>query len=215
MRIRLLIVVMALAGIALAQDGATKDEKEPAKPKGVIHLKMVKDPPEVTAAQPCNNFSFAAALAAVLGHENAEIKQDYWVDKLYAGGVCLDEIGNMDDLARKIAGEYVLDDGRRVEVSLEYFPGVPVNVSSLLVPILNDETLMVFVDGHADVLVGAMWDEYLSKRGERMIDLKELHLLDPLQNKKVILDAAGDDIAKMTGFARVKAVEVNQQYWPK
>jgi hypothetical protein len=215
---KLLLALIVMAGVALGQDVASPAAPEkPTKPKGVIHLQEVKDPPDVQAKENCNNFSFAAALAGALSYENAEIKQDYWIDKLYGGGVCV-EIGDPQDLARKVAGSYVLDDGRHVDVSLEYFPGVPSNSAAFLVPVMTDEILIVFVEGHADLLVGAMWDEYRSTRGERMIDLKELHLLDPLataDKRKAILDVAGEDAAKITGYMQVKTVEVDKAYWPK
>jgi hypothetical protein len=200
------------------QPTAGPDEKEKLPPKGVIHVLEVKDPPKVHADQPCNNYSWAASLAGVLASQKADIAEDYWIDKYYGGDLCLESMGTPDDLIKKAEGEYVLDDGRHVELKLEYFAGLPANSSTLLVPIMTDEILILFIDGHADMLIGAMWDEYQSKRGERMIDLKELHLLDPLldgEKQKVILDTTGDDISKVTGFMKVTATEVHQQYWPK
>jgi hypothetical protein len=200
------------------QPTAGPDEKEKLPPKGVIHLQEVKDPPKLHADQPCNNYSWAASLAAVLESQKADIAEDYWIDKYYGGDLCLENMGTPDDLIKKAEGEYVLDDGRHVELKLEYFAGLPANSSTLLVPIMTDEILILFVDGHADLLIGAMWDEYQSKRGERMIDLKELHLLDPLldgEKQKVVLDTTGDDVSKVTGFMKVTATEVHQQYWPK
>jgi hypothetical protein len=127
-------------------------------------------------------------------------------------------MGSPETLIKKAEGEYVLDDGRHVELKLEYFSGLPSNSSVLLLPIMDDELLILFVDGRAELLTGAKWDDYLSKRGERMIDLQELNLLDPLlegEKQKVILDTSSDDVSKVTGFMKVKATEVHQQYWPK
>lgn len=207
-----------------AQESSTQDQaqSDPAekekKPKGVIHLQEVKDVPAVHAEQPCNNYSWAASLAAVLASQNAAIDQDFWIDKYYGGDLCLNEIGAPDDLIRKAEGEYVLDDGRHVQLKLTYFPGLPSNASALLVPIMTDQILIMFLDGKAELLTGAMWDEYLSNRGERMIDVKELHLLDPLpdgEKQKVVLNANGDDLGKVTGWMKVEVVEVGRQYWPK
>ena len=203
---------------APTQPNPEEPAKEKLPPKGVIHMQEVKDVPPLHAIHACNNYSWVASLEAVLAAQQAGIKQDFWADKYYGGDLCLDEIGAPDDLIRKAQGEYVLDDGRHVELKLEYFPGLPSNASALLVPILNDEILILFIDGKAELLVGAMWDEYQSRRGERMIDLKELHVLDPLlegEKQKVVLDATGDDVNKITGYMRVKATEVGQQYWPK
>jgi hypothetical protein len=212
-----LFVVLCFAACAHPQD--TDDaKKEKPLPKGVIHLQEVKDVPPIHAAQACNNFSWAASLANVLAKENAAIKEEFWVDKYYGGSVCLDQMGAPDDLIRKAEGEYVLDDGRHVTLKLTYSAGLPANASDFLVPIIHDEILILFVDGEAEPLVGAMWDEYQSKRGERMIDLKELHLLDPLateEKQRVILDMTGDDAHRITGYMMVKATEVNKQYWPK
>jgi hypothetical protein len=205
------------------QTPAPNETHDPAlpdkeKPKGIIHDQDIKDIPEVHAKHPCNNHSWAASLAAVLSVQNASIQQDFWVDKFYGGDVCLDQMGAPEDLIRKTEGEYVLDDARHVELKLEYFAGLPSNSSVLLVPIMKEEILIVFLDGRAELLVGAMWDEYLSPRGERMIDLKELHLLDPLQpaeKQRVTLDASNEEISKVSGYMKVKATVVHQQYWPK
>ncbi len=200
------------------QPKATDAEPEKLPPRGVIHMQEVKDPPTVHALQKCTNYSFVAALEGALAHQKVDLKQDMWADKFYGGSLCLDSMGNIEDLIRKTEGEYTLDDGRHVELKLKYFAGVPSNTSALLVPILTDEVLILFVEDHADLLTGAMWDEWLSKRGERMIDLKELHALDPLldpEKQSLILDGSKGDFAKITGFLKVEAPEVRQQYWPK
>ncbi|ABF43725.1 hypothetical protein Acid345_4726 [Candidatus Koribacter versatilis Ellin345] len=194
------------------------DSEDPNRPRGVLHLSEVKDPPTVHAQQKCTNYSFVAALEGVLAYQKVELKQDMWADKYYGGSLCLDDMGKMDDIIRKTEGEYTLDDGRKVELKLQYFPGVPSNTSALLVPILTDEIQIVFIDGHADLLTGAMWDDWQSKRGERMVDLKELHLLDPMletDKQRVVLDGSQGDFLKITGFMKVKATEVHVQYWPK
>jgi hypothetical protein len=83
---------------------------------------------------------------------------------------------------------------------------------------MQDQMLILFADGEAEPLVGAMWDEYRSERGERMIDLKELHVLNLLASEdkqRVILDMTGDDANRITGYMNVQATEVNKQYWPK
>jgi hypothetical protein len=229
-------VCLAITGVARTQEAAAQvnspvqqtgvpetpktdqpaEEKKP--PKGVIHVQEVKDPPEVHADQPCNNFSWAASLAAVLASQHVDLKQDFWVDRYYGGSLCLDEIGSPDDLIRKAGGDYTLDDGRHVQITMQYFSGLPSDSSALLVPIMTGEIVILFVDGRAELLVGAMWDEYHSNRGERMIDVKELHLLDPLQpvdTQKVFLDVTGADAVKVSGFMKVKVVEPHPQYWPK
>jgi hypothetical protein len=226
MRILFLLLSVALVFSTTGRETAQssepssteQQEKEKLPPKGVIHLQDVKDVPIVHAGQQCNNFSWAASLAAVLAAQNVEIKQDFWIDKYYGGDVCLDFIGSPEELIKKAEGEYVLDDGRHVALKLEYFAGLPSNASLLLVPIMSGQILIVFVGGRAELLVGAMWDDYLSNRGERMIDLKELHLLDPLleaDKQRVILDTRSEDLSKVTGYLKVTATEVHQQYWPK
>lgn len=192
------------------QPTAEESEKPRPKPKGVIHMQEVKNVPSVATTEPCNNFSWAAALSAALASQNAQIDSDLWMAKYYGGSVCLEEMGSPDDLIRKAEGEHILDDGRHVQLALQYFAGLPSNASAFLVPILTDEVMIVFVDRHADLLIGATWDEYLSQRGEKMIDLKELHLLDPLHSgddQKVALDMTGDEASKITGFMRVKVTE--------
>jgi len=192
--------------------------KEKSLPKGVIHEEEVKEVPVVHATEPCNNFSWGAALEAVLASQKVDLKQESWIDKYYGGDVCLEDIGSPDTLIKNAEGEYVLDDGRHVQLTLEYFSGLPANSSALLVPIMTGELLILFVDGKAEVLTGAKWDDYLSKRGERLIDLQELHLNDPTlppNQQRVIIETSSSDLSKITGFMKVKATEVHQQYWPK
>lgn len=194
-----------------------EEKKEKLPPKGVIHLQQVKDPPSVHALQACTNYSFAASLEAVLAYQHVDLKQDYWVDKYYGGSLCLDAIGDLDDLIKKTEGEYTLDDGRHVQLTLQYFPGLPSNTSALLVPIMSNQIQIVFLDGHADLLTGAMWDDWQSKSGERMIDLKELHLLDPLKEgdqQEVVLTDKDDGFSRITGFMKVNVEETRKQYWP-
>ena len=227
MRVIVLVFLLATAvGLsAQVESPATPDQpsagvtetKKPS-PKGVIHLQEVKDPPPVHALQPCTNYSFAAALEGALAYQKVELKQDFWVDRYYGGSVCLDEIGSIGDIIKKTEGEYTLDDGRHVELKLQYFAGLPANTAAYLVPIMHDEILILFVDGRADLLTGAMWDDYLSKRGERLIDLKQLHVLDPLaegDKQRVVLEGSEGDFDKISGFMKVSATEVHQQYWPK
>ena len=212
-----LVFLLAVASATHPQEPEQPKQEKPG-PKGVIHLQEVKDVPRLHADQACANFSWAAALAAVLAKQNAEIKQDFWMDKYYGGAVCLDQIGSPDDLIRKAQGDYVLDDGRHVTITMTYHAGVPANAEAYLVPIMRDEILILFIDGNAEPLVGAMWDEYRSPRGERMIDLKELHVLDPLaseEKQRIILDMTGDDVQRITGYMKVQATETNKQYWPK
>jgi hypothetical protein len=217
-----MFAVLALGSRSFSQQSAT-DQTAPAEkvalpPRGIIHEQEIAHVPETHADHPCNSYSWAASLSAVLIAQHAALRQDFWVDKYYGGDVCVDEIGAPEDLIRKGEGEYVLEDGRHVELKMDYFAGIPSNVSSLLVPVMKDEILIVFTEGKAELLVGAKWDEYQSPRGERMIDLKELHLLDPLaaaDKQKIILDASGGDLNKISGYMRVKSTEVHQQYWPK
>ena len=227
--LRIGILLLWLGGRALAQQTEVltgdqikqdqqKPEEEEKKPKGVIHLQEVKDVPQVHAHQACNNYSWTASLEVVLTAQKVDLKQEYWADRYYGGDLCLEEMGSPDDLIKKAEGDYTLDDGRHVKIEMQYFAGLPSNTSAFLVPIMNDELVILFVDGKAAVLTGAMWDDYLSNRGERMIDLKELHLLDPLQEpdkEKVIIESKPEDLSKITGFMKVKAAEVNTQYWPK
>lgn len=212
---RLLLVLLLLMPCLGAQE---QTEKEKGKPKGTIHLEEVKDVPTLHADQACTNYSWAVALSASLLKQNVDLKPDFWIDKYYGGSVCLDQIGASDDLVRKAESEYILDDGRHVAISLTYHDGLPRNVADFLLPIIHDEILILFVNGKAEPLVGAMWDEYQSKRGERMIDLKELHVLDPLadtDHQRVILDMTGNDTQSITGFMQVHTTETNKQYWPK
>jgi hypothetical protein len=224
-KLPLLLFTGALLGLASASvsqqsatDPTTPADKSALPPKGIIHDQDVSHVPETQANHPCSSYSWAASLATTLIAQHAPLRQDFWADKYYGGDVCIDQMGTPEDLIRKGEGEYVLEDGRHVELKMDYFAGIPSNVSSLLVPIMKDEILIVFTEGKAELLIGAKWDEYQSPRGERMIDLKELHLLDPLlpaDKQRVVLDATGDELTKISGYMRVKSTEVHQQYWPK
>src|ERR1700761_1141904 len=142
-----------LTGDQIKQEQPKPEEEK--KPKGVIHLQEVKDVPQVHARQACNNYSWTASLEAVLGSQRVNLNQEFWADRYYGGDLCLDEMGSPDDLIKKAEGEYTLDDGRHVKIEMQYFSGVPSNVSAFLVPIMNDELLILFLDGRAAVLTGA------------------------------------------------------------
>ena len=85
----------------------------------------------VTAKQSCENWAVAAGLEMMLEKKGVSLDQNFWVMRLNYGELCAD-LPSIDALAKVVDGEFVLDDGRHVRLELEFTPGAPGEVDSII-----------------------------------------------------------------------------------
>jgi hypothetical protein len=136
-----------------------------------IHLKP--------AERPCENWSWVAGITDMADAAGAHINQQYVIDRLYGGSVCLPSAGDMADLAQRISHDYVLEDGQKFRLEVQFNPGPPTQADPLIVAIRQNRPLMLVWRNRSYLLTGIAYDEYIAPTGNKMFMVKELRLFDP------------------------------------
>lgn len=218
----LLAASTLLVPVILAQDRPAPDKDKAAEQTaageeahGLISDRDITDLPLVRAEEDCANWAWAAAVEAVLRSSGVtEYPQEYWMDKLYGGTVCLDRVGEIERLIKALEGEYVLDDGKHVKISSNYSPGLPVNASELLVPLLQNRVQIIFVNGKAMLFTGARWEDVPKPMGDRTVIVRELRLADltrPAGQQALTLNPETDDLSQVSGIFRISVAVIQTQ----
>ncbi len=215
----LLFLLAAPAGAQTAKEPAPADSAEQQqtpekKEHGIIVDRNVRDVPAVKAKEDCANWAWAASVEAVLRSDGVqEYKQDYWVDKLW-GGRCLESAGDPEELIKSLEGEYLIDDGRHVRVAVTYAPGLPVNASAVLVPIIYNRLQIAMLKGKAVLFTGAQWEEIINSKGQRVVAVKELRFLDltrPAAEQKIVIEVGADDLSQVDGIFQIDVSVIQTQ----
>lgn len=131
------------------------------------------------ADQSCENWSWVAGITDMAAIGGAHIDQQYLVDRLYGGSVCLPSAGDYNDLARHISHEYVLVDGQKFRIEAQFTPGAPTQADPLIVSIRQGRPVMMIWRNRAYLLTGMDYDEYISPTGNRMFMVTALKFFDP------------------------------------
>jgi hypothetical protein len=138
------------------------------------------DKVELKAAErSCGNWSWVAGITDMAEANGAHIDQQYLVDRLYGGSVCLDSAGDMDDLSKRISHDYVLLDGQKFRLVAQFHPGAPTQADPLIMSIRQDKPLMLLWRNRSYLLTGMSYDEYIAPTGNKMFMVTELRLFDP------------------------------------
>ncbi len=171
------------------------------------------------AAQKCKNWTWAAALETVLRLQKVPLDQHQLVTKKQGGEVCDDDFTRFEDLPRLVEGEYALEDGRKVRVSASYLAGAPTNIDDLIVAMRQGRPLILFWKGHAYLLCGLLYDEYIGANGQRVFVVREMKLRDPYvaagDKQFVTFVRDTDDANDIDGLMQVKVTPVEQQPWQR
>ena len=191
-----------------------------------LQLRQSVEVPAFTAtiaAQKCEDWAWAAALETVLRLQEVKLDQRHWVTKLHGGELCDDNFGKFEDLPRLVEGEYVREDGSKVRVSASYLAGAPTNVDDLIVALRQGRPLILFWKGHAYLLCGLLYDEYINSSidgtGQKFFTVREMKLRDPYVaagDKQFVTFVRGsDDPNDIDGLMQVKVTPVEQQPWKR
>lgn len=170
------------------------------------------------AAQKCKDWAWAAALETVLRLQEIKVGQRDWITKLRGGELCDDDFSRFEDLPRLIDGEYVREDGSKARVSATYLAGAPTNVADLIVAMRQGRPLILFWKGHAYLLCGLVYDEYIAPNGQRIFEVREMKLRDPYfaGGKQFLTFVKGtDDANDLNGLMQVTVTPVEQQRWKR
>ncbi len=192
------------------------------KPKGAPLMRLPDQTVELTAfwlptpVQKCTNWAWAVAVEAMLKSQQVTIKQNAWVQKANYGEVCIDTAPSMAALAKVIDGAYVLDDGRHVRLESRYISGAPTIPDDLIAPLRLGHPVLLFWKSRALVVRAAIYDEYIYPNGQRMFQIKEIKLVDPLLTGKLrefSFVNGRDDPAEIGGIFHVVVIPDQQQKW--
>jgi len=169
--------------------------------------------PDGVARQRCANWIWAAALEQLLRAQKAGIPQQYWVQHLNGGELCLDRAGNFADLAAAISRQdmYVLDDGRKFHLAAQFAPGAPQPLDSLIFAVRSNQPRMMIWRGRAYVVAGVTYDEHIAMTGSRLFEAREFQLIDltePVNSKTRVISFVNgrDDVADIDGMFDVKVI---------
>lgn len=131
------------------------------------------------AERPCGNWSWVAGIVDMAETRGANIGQQYLVDRLYGGSVCLQSPGDLEELSQRISHDYVLADGQRFRLAAQFTSGAPTQADPLIVSIRQNRPLMLLWRNHSYLLTGMDYDEYIAPTGNKMFIVTELKLFDP------------------------------------
>jgi hypothetical protein len=203
---RSLRITLLLPVLVLALQAAGDDKKKQAyylKPDQTVDL---KSPEIVTAKQRCENWALAAGLETMLRKQNVALDQNFWVMRINYGELCVSRLPAMDDLARIVNHEFVLDDGRHVRLELRYDAGAPTNIGGLLSLLQQQQPAVLLWRGHPYYLTGATYDEHIGRDGTRWYEVKELRLAETFaQLPGITFEKGRDRMDEIEGIVTITA----------
>lgn len=185
-------LLLALA-VCLPADDKKKNGTIYVKPAQTADLSL---PKLVTARDRCENWAVAAGLEAMLRSQDVALNQSFWVLRLNHGEICRTEIPSMEALAEAVNSEFVLDDGRHVQLELAFLPGPPTNLDATIAGIRLQRISLLFLRGHAYYLTGVTYDEHIAANGGRMFVTRELRLADTFAGNAKTTFVNGQDSAE-------------------
>ena len=203
-------VLLVVAALAADKKKGVPLTKLPPQTAAVADLKL---PPP---AQPCTSYAIAIGVEAMLRVQKVALDQHYWVQKANGGELCIDPLPDLERLSKVINGTYTLDDGRKVALEMHVIPGAPTIPDDAIAPLRDGIPLLVLWKSRVYVLHGIVYDEYIFPNGQRMFQLKELQLTDPLapaKEREVSFKTGTDDPADISAIIRIQATPINPQPW--
>ena len=201
--LRFLMTLLAFAAASLhAGDKVSKklQQRYQLKPDQSADLGSIK---LITAKQSCENWAVAAGLEMMLQEKSVSLDQSFWVMRLNYGEICAD-LPSIDALAKVVDNEFVLNDGRHVRLELQFTPGAPGHVDSIIAGLQQKQVAMLIYRSHPYYLSGVTYDEYIGKDGSRLFEIKELRLANTFAGKPgIAFERERDDTAEIQGIVTV------------
>jgi hypothetical protein len=180
------------------------------KKKGqVYYLKLdqtldLASPKMVPAKQNCENWGLAAGLETMLQKQDVALDQRFWVMHLNYGELCIDRLPDMSHVAEVVNQEFVLDDGRHVNLELHFVPGAPRDIDSILATLQRQQPMLFLWRGHFYYLTGVTYDERIGRDGTRNFEIKEIRLADTFASQPAATFQRGrDDLSEIGGIVSV------------
>jgi hypothetical protein len=133
----------------------------------------------IAAERPCANWSWAAGVVSMVQARGARIAQEYLIDRLYGGSLCLDSVADLPGLADQISHAYTLNDGQKFRIDAHFTPGAPTQPDFLIADLRQDKPVMLIWRGRIYLLTAMEWQEYIAPTGNKMFAIQTLRLFDP------------------------------------
>jgi hypothetical protein len=159
-----------------------------------------------TAKQSCENWAVAAGLETMLQRQNVSLDQSFWVMRLNGGELCVDDLPTIDALKLVVNHDFVLDDGRHVRLEIQFTPGPPVSIDSVIAGLKLQQVTLLLWHGHPYYLTGMTYDERIGRDGTRFFEVKEIRLANTYPKLPGVMFQKGrDDPAEIQGILSVSA----------
>jgi hypothetical protein len=170
------------------------------------------------AKQPCQNWTWAAAVETMVAPAGVPVTQDDLVTRAEGGSVCKEQNPTFDRMTRALDGNFYLEDGKKVRLETRNVTGAPTVIDDILMSMKTQHPLILFWKGHAYLLKGVVYSEFLvSSNGAKVYELDELKLLDPTATKSEEREVSflrnRDDANQIDGVMDVKIVPEDPQSW--
>jgi hypothetical protein len=159
-----------------------------------------------TAKQNCENWAVAAGVETMLQRQNVPLDQNFWVMRLNGGELCVDDTPTIDALKLVVNRDFVLDDGRHVRLEIQFTPGPPVSIDSVIAGLKLQQVTLLLWRGHPYYLTGVTYDERIGRDGTRFFEVKEIRLANTYPKLPGVTFLKGrDDPAEIQGILSVSA----------
>ena len=184
-----------------------KDDKQAAEKadagSGILADREEEAPAAEPEKPPCKSWSWAAAVETVLAPQGVSFGQIFWLSKSYGGEVCTQELGSISSLARRVEGDYTLDDGTRIRIEARTFANFP---DGAAIVTSQEKGLPYIVAWKRHPYVAAGYT------GVKLVDsesgvvagysLDTVDLVDPYEGRQVTFDRAKDNLADIQGLVQ-------------
>jgi hypothetical protein len=162
-----------------------------------------------TAKQSCENWAVAAGLETMLQRQNVQLDQSFWVMRLNGGELCVDDTPTIDALKLVVNHDFVLDDGRHVRLEIQFTPGPPVSIDSIIAGLKLQQVTLLLWRGHPYYLTGVTYDERIGRDGTRFFEVKEIRLANTYPKMPgVTFEKGKDDPGEIQGILSVSATQL-------
>ena len=203
-----ILLALLLASCAVAPLPAKKMKSAIPMTKRPNQLAEIKDAALISpqAAQPCQNFAWAAVLEKLLAAQQVPMPQRALVAKSSNGERCLDTPVSLPAISSVVSGDYVLDSGRKIRITVTYLEGTPAYIDPLLAALQSNQPLLLLYNGKPMLLYGVLYDEYVARNGSRIYQPRELHLADPAApaaRQHIVFTVGKDDANQINGLLSV------------
>lgn len=163
-----------------------------------------------TANRKCENYVWAAIVETMMRGQQVPIPQNDWAERTSNGMRCYPSLDDYAQRAQALNGDYTLNDGKKVHIHAEFFPGTP-QPDAMIYSLRIGRPLMVVWNGRPYMLYGLLYDELIHTTGKaKQYVVREMQLLDaalPPDAKSRALtikkDETTDQIAGLSGVMQV------------